>query len=244
MMREFSNNCAIFLDLDGTLIDIADTPDGVIVPAELVPLLTRLFNGLDGAIAIITGRPVSDIDRFLAPLRLAVAGVHGAELRSLPDGEVQLTAEPLDPAIIDAVHELGQIGQGVLIEPKVYSIAVHYRRAPMLGLRVEAALRRIVEGRPGHLILCPGRRVIEVVPKHVSKGAALAKLLQLPQFSGRQPVMIGDDVSDESAFEAAIRLGGLALRVTGEHFRTQASDFNGPAHVRAWLAALVERLEA
>jgi trehalose 6-phosphate phosphatase len=244
MLGHYPTNCAIFLDLDGTLIDIADTPDGVVVPTELVPLLTRLFVGLHGAIAIITGRPVSDVDRFLAPLRLVVAGVHGAELRTLPDGELHLTAGPLDSSIVDAVQELGGIAQGVIIEPKVCSIAVHYRRAPRAKARIEAALRRIVECRPGHLVLCPGRRVIEVVPKHISKGAALDALLRLPEFRGRRPVMIGDDVSDQSAFAAAIRLRGRGLRVAGEHFGSEACDFDGPAHVRVWLSALAERLEA
>jgi trehalose 6-phosphate phosphatase len=244
MLEQYPTNCAIFLDFDGTLIDIADTPHGVVVPTELVPLLTRLFVGLDGAIAIITGRTVSDVDRFLAPLRLVVAGVHGAELRTLADGEVHPAAEALEPSIIDAVRELAGIARGVVIEPKVYSIAVHYRRAKMVGAHIEAALGRIVEHGPGHLILSPGRKVIEVVPRHISKGAALEALLRLPKFRGRRPVMIGDDVSDQSAFAAAVRLGGLGLRVAGEHFTTEASDFDSPAHVRAWLSALAERLQA
>jgi trehalose 6-phosphate phosphatase len=236
-------NYALFLDLDGTIIDIAATPDGVSVPPELVPLLARLYSGLRGALGIITGRSVADTNRLLVPLKLIVAGVHGAELCTVPNGEVRLAAGPLDPLVIDAVHKLSNIAAGVVVEPKVYSIAVHYRMAPTAGPQIEAALRRILEDSPDHLILSPGRRVIEVVPKHVSKGAALEALLSLAAFRGRRPIMVGDDVPDESAFTAAVRHGGVGLRVEGEHFRGEAADFEGPAHVRTWLAATAERLE-
>ena len=244
MQLEDPQNCALFLDLDGTLIDIGSTPDGVIVPGDLVPLLSRLSAGLHGALAIVTGRPVSDIDRFLTPLKLVVAGVHGAELRAAADGEVQLTAKPLEQSLVDAVSRLGRIAPGVVIEPKGSSIAVHYRLAPKSGPQIETALQSILQSGPPHLIVCKGRKVFEVVPRQVSKGAALETILALPTFHGRRPVMIGDDVSDQSALDAAIRLNGVALRVSGEHFCPEVSDFDSPAHVRTWLSALVKRLDA
>lgn len=244
MLEHDPAKCALFLDLDGTLIDIAATPDGVVVPNKLVPLLARLSVGLDGAFAIITGRPVSEIDRFLAPHKLAVAGLHGAELRNVVDGEVDSAAQPLEPALIEAVQGLSHIDPGVVVEPKGCSIAIHYRMAPAARPRIEAALQRILDSGPDHLILCRGRKVLEIVPKHISKGSALEALLRHGRFRARRPIMIGDDVSDQSAFEAAVRLGGVGLRVAGEHFRREEADFDGPAHVRTWLSALAQRLEA
>jgi trehalose 6-phosphate phosphatase len=234
---------AIFLDLDGTLIDIAPAPDLVRIPPELAPLLARVASTLQGALAIISGRPIVDIDRFLDPLRPVAAGVHGAQLRTSVGGETLPTVGPLDPVVAAAVSCLGGLAPGVLIEAKVHSIAVHYRQAPAAEPQVEAALRRIVADSPDHFILSPGRCVIEVVPRRISKGAALEALLALPPFRGRRPVMIGDDVADESALAAAARLGGRGLRVGGEHFRAQA-DFGGPAEVLAWLASIATGPEA
>ena len=237
------SGCAFFLDLDGTLIDIAAAPDLVHIPSDLVPLLARLSSGLRGALAIVTGRSVSDVNRFLHPLRLVTAGVHGAELRTEMNGEVLLTVGPMDPAVVSAVNRLRELAPGVVIESKIFSIAVHYRLAPSVEPQIEAALRGIVAGSPDHFILCPGRCVIEVVPTHLSKGAAVDALMALPAFKGRRPIMVGDDVPDESAQAAAVRHGGLGLRVAGEHFRGRA-DFEGPASVRAWLAAMADQLEA
>jgi len=242
LLDENEKNCAIFLDLDGTLFDIAASPDSIVVPGELVPTLARLAAGLDGAMAIVTGRPISDVDRFLAPQRFIAAGVHGAELRLAPDQDVQSRAEPLEPALIASVKQLGDLEPGVIVEPKRFSIAVHYRLAPAARPRIAAALQDILDHGPDHLILCKGRAVFEVVPRHISKGGSIDVLLQLPAFRGRRPIMIGDDISDQSAFEATRRYGGLALRVAGEHFPRGTAEFDGPAHVRAWLSDIAKRL--
>ena len=109
--------------------------------------------------------------------------------------------------------------------------------------QIETALRAIVATSPDHFILCPGRCVIEVVPRHVSKGAALEALMQLPVFKGRCPVMIGDDIPDKSALSAARKLGGHGLRVGGEHFKADA-EFEGPTEVRAWLSAMAHGISA
>ena len=128
MLVEDLSNCALFLDLDGTLIDIAPTPEVVSIPPELVPLLARVSSGLQGALAIISGRSISDINRFLAPLELVAAGVHGAELRTVPNGEVLHTVGPLEPWVLKVVSQLSRIAAGVVVESKLYSIAVHVRR--------------------------------------------------------------------------------------------------------------------
>jgi trehalose 6-phosphate phosphatase len=130
----------------------------------------------------------------------------------------------------------------VVIESKPASIALHYRLAPDAEARIETALRRILEDGPDHLILCRGRKVFEIVPAHVSKGAALETLMALPDFRGRRPVMVGDDISDETAFVAVEQLGGCGLKVAGEHFSRAEAFFSGPADVRAWLATLSRTL--
>lgn len=133
---------ALFLDLDGTLIDIAPTPDGVMVPAGLAELLNRLTQRLGGALAIVTGRPIGDVDRLLAPMAPVAAGVHGAELRSMPQGEIVFTAVPIDEEILRAVNRMADEHTGILVEMKRASIAVHYRQAPALAPLLEAALTR------------------------------------------------------------------------------------------------------
>ena len=160
------SGCALFLDFDGTLVDIAPSPSLVHVPADLVTLLERLTTGLGGALAILTGRPVSDINHFLKPLQPVTAGVHGSQLRTEANGKVLLTVGDLDPDVVAAVGQLQQLDPGIVIESKIYSVAVHYRLAPATEPQVETALRAIVAKSPDHFILCPGRCVIEVVPRH------------------------------------------------------------------------------
>jgi trehalose 6-phosphate phosphatase len=234
---------ALFLDLDGTLVEVAATPDGVSVPPDLPSLLGRIVEAFGGAVAIISGRRVADIDRLLAPVKLVAAGVHGAELRTTVDGEIRHVAKPLAAGLVDAVSGLTRLLPGVIVEPKGSSLTVHYRAAPSAGPAIEALLKTAIRLGGLDLILCPGRKVFEVVPEHVSKGWALEQLAQLPPFRSRRPIMIGDDVSDESALAAATRLGGLGLKVAGEHFPKETADFEGPAQVRAWLAELAERVK-
>ena len=241
-MKQLDATAALFLDLDGTLIDIAPTPDSVGAPDGLAILLAALTQRLDGALAIVTGRPIADVDRFLAPLAPIAAGIHGAELRLEPGGHVELQAEPIEAQIVAAVRSFADDRPEFFVETKHTSIAVHYRQAPAADGHVEAALQDILEDGPDHLILARGRKVLEIVPRHISKGAALVTLMGLPAFRGRRPVMIGDDISDQSAFQAAVQLGGMGLKVAGEQFSTAEADFAGPAEVRAWLDAMAERL--
>ncbi len=232
---------ALFLDFDGTLVDIAQTPESVVVPRGLVPLLVGLHEALDGALAIVTGRSIADIDAFLHPARFVVAGLHGGEYRTSREEVVRPAALPIDPGVVEAIRALEAIAPGVRVEPKGATIAVHWRNAPEAEDRVGEALARIVEGGPDHLEISRGRRVFEVCPKHISKGAAIEILSDLPAFRGRRPIMIGDDISDESAFEAAERLGGVAFRVCGETFSPKVADFETPRQVREWLSVLLTR---
>lgn len=231
---------AIFLDIDGTLIDIAPTPQDVVTPRSLAPLLGRLFDVLSGAVAIISGRPVSDVDRLLAPVRLPVAGGHGAEIRLDVGGDITPTADALDASMIAAVLKLGEIDPGIIIEPKGTSIAVHYRLAVVNGAAIEEELRGIVGAHPSQAELRMGRKVVEILPRHVSKGGALKAFMGLAAFDGRRPIMIGDDSTDQSAFESAEQFGGQGFRVAGEYFRPDDADFDSPTHVRQWLSRFVD----
>lgn len=235
---------ALFLDLDGTVLDIAARPEEIVIPAGLAKILRRIEAGFGGALAVITGRPVADVDRFLTPFTPIVAGVHGAQLRVSGEGETRTIAKPLEPALIQAVACFALVFPGVLVEPKGQSIAVHYREVPEAEPEIEAGLLRLLERTADHLILLKGRRVLEIVPGSVSKGEALATLMGLPVFAGRRPVMIGDDASDEAAFAVAQRLGGWGLKVAGEHFAESKATFQAPVETRAWLMELAGCLEA
>jgi len=241
MIEAMPSGDAIFLDLDGTLLDIAPTPAGVVVPPGLTGLLERLERHLGGALAILTGRPIEDVDRLLAPLAPVAAGAHGAALRSVTRGAIVLRAEAIDAEIVRAVHRVTGGHAGVLVEVKRTSIAVHYRLAPALAAQLAAALISILDGGPDHLVLARSRQVLEIVPRHISKGDALEAIIALPPFAGRRPIMIGDDLPDVPALDAAVRLGGAGLRVAGEHFSRAEADFATTAEVRAWLGSLTER---
>jgi trehalose 6-phosphate phosphatase len=233
---------ALFIDIDGTLLGVAPTPDAVTVPPGLVPLLDGLAGGLGGAIAILTGRRVADADRLLAPLKLVSSGVHGTELRSERGGPIATLAPAIPSDVIGAMNNIAGIASGILVEQKGCGVAVHYRNAPLARRALETELAAIIAASSYDLVLRKGRKVLEAVPSGYSKGTALAALLARPPFKGRCPVMVGDDVGDESAFIAAERLGGMGLRVAGEHFDKGEADFDGVGSVHAWLSALAGRL--
>jgi trehalose 6-phosphate phosphatase len=235
--------CALFLDVDGTLLDLAATPKGVRVPDGLISILQRLTLALDGAVAIITGRLISEIDLLLSPLRLTASGVHGAEMRKAPDREIERVTAVLPPDVVQSMRKLALKIPGVIAEPKGAGLAIHYRLAPHAEADILAALEASLDKHAGAFELLPGKRLFEVIPSGLSKGTALAALAKLPAFRDRVPIMIGDDIGDEAAFAAAEGLDGFALRVAGEHYDEDAADFAGPGSVINWLDQLTRRLQ-
>jgi trehalose 6-phosphate phosphatase len=234
---------ALFLDVDGTLIDLAPTPDAVTVPADLVPDLSRLVRSLGGALAILSGRTLSDIDRLLSPLRTVAAGQHGAELRTLSkDGAFQYSLVDISvPSEWEVqLSDLARAHAGVVVEHKGNSVAVHFRNAPEAAAAVEETVRRFAVA-DRRFMLQRGNCVVELKPRSSDKGAALLQLMRLPAFRSRTPIMIGDDLTDEDAFLAASLLGGEGLRVGPPHHRAERG-FARPADVRRWLKAWASAL--
>jgi trehalose 6-phosphate phosphatase len=236
---------ALLLDVDGTLLDIAPSPDAVIVPEKLRESLGRLNRLLSGALALVSGRPIARLDAIFAPLRLAAAGEHGSEIRPSPGAGVErLAVRPLDPDLRRQVTEFAATLPALLIEQKSTSIAVHFRRAPELAEQVGAALRDIVARQGAALTVMPGRMLYELRGTSCNKGTAVARLLDRPPFAGRRPVYVGDDFTDEDGFAESMRRGGLALAVAGEYRASRPIAFARPADVRAWLRELATAWEA
>jgi trehalose 6-phosphate phosphatase len=234
----------LFLDLDGTLIDLAPTPFAAASPSGLSSLIAQLTKNLEGALAILSGRTIAGIDQLLHPLHPLAAGVHGGEIRDR-EGDVARPAAPLLPAsFVNAVKDLSICEPGVLIEAKGMAIAVHYRLAQHRGPEILRHLRELLRSSSAQLDIRPGKMVFEIVPKNISKGGALTTFMNLPAFAGREPIMIGDDATDLDAFSAAEGFGGKGLRVAGEFFMQEEADFSGTAAVRHWLAELAEQILA
>ena len=230
---------ALFLDLDGTLLDLAETPDKISRPDGLVEDLTIAAGKLDGALAIVTGRPIAVLDGLLQPLKLAAAGQHGAELRLSPaEAAFRLPTAPIGGALRSAVLQAASAYPGVEVEDKGQTLALHYRAAPLAGEPLRRQLAGILAESGSGLDLGLGKMVMELRDPRYNKGTAVEAFMGEPGFAGRLPIFIGDDETDKDGFAAAERLGGLALRVGGER-----AAFGGPADVRVWLSDLPDRLE-
>jgi trehalose 6-phosphate phosphatase len=204
-------SCALFLDFDGTVVDIAPQPGAVVVPHGLVDVLGALGERLGGGLALISGRPIEQIDAFLRPLRLPAAGVHGLERRGADGTMTLLSTHPLQ-RVEEAAGALADKFPQLLIETKRGSVALHYRQAPELAALCLETMKAAVAESPG-LTLLPGKMVLEAKPGGTSKGVAIEAFLKEPPFAGRRPVFIGDDLTDEVGFSLVQRLGGIGVKV-------------------------------
>jgi trehalose 6-phosphate phosphatase len=226
------------LDIDGTLLDIAPTPDAVSVDASLLDLLRRLEHACDGAIALITSRPIAAVDALFEPLLLPVAGVHGFERRNAQGHYFR-------PAFVGSglgflrleVTALAQSLHGVLFEDKGCAFALHYHQAPNLEETIRLRLARLVSAALPAFELLDGDHVVEIKPVEHDKSTAIEAFMQEEPFIGRAPVFIGDDTTDLDGFAAVKRFNGLAIavgsRIPGE------KRLAGPRDVLAWLESLL-----
>lgn len=218
---------ALLLDLDGTLLDIAPTPDSVVVPPGLTDSLRRITALLDGAVAVVTGRPIETIDALLGDSIAAVAGEHGAAVRHSTGGAIERPDYPPPPqAWLDTAARLVAAHPGTLLEPKARGFAVHFRLAQSAGQAVHECLAGLLAGQSVFELL-GGTMLWEVRPAGAHKGRAVNALMERAPFAARVPVFIGDDVTDEDGMRVARAMGGLGLRVD--------AAFGDPPGVRQWL---------
>ncbi|MBV8119006.1 MAG: trehalose-phosphatase [Alphaproteobacteria bacterium] len=229
---------ALFLDFDGTLVEIAATPDLVRVAPELPLLLGAIADFLDGSLALVSGRPLDDLVRLLAPFSGAMAGQHGRERRR-SDGSV--LGSPVPPALARAAQMLANFAErhpGVMLEDKGGTLALHYRQAPSLEVGCRERVRRVVDATGGALKSIDGKMVVELMPRTAGKGQAIAAFLAEPPFKGRMPVFVGDDSGDEEGFVVVDRLGGVSVHV-GVGPTAARHRLADVAEVLAWLARSV-----
>lgn len=202
---------ALFLDFDGTLVELAAQPGAVVIPPLLISTLAGLYHQLGGALALVSGRSLLDLDAFVAPLQLPAAAEHGAQRRNAEGLLMSAPATDLSLALQTA-QELVQAHPALLLERKLLALSLHYRQAPELESLCLQAMRQAV-ARSSGLALIQGKCVIDVKPAEVSKGTAIAAFMAEAPFAGRVPVFAGDDVTDEAGFEQVRRLGGHAVKV-------------------------------
>ena len=234
-----TDGVALFLDFDGTLVELAETPDTIRVPPHLSPLLSRLSERLNGRLAIVSGRAIRDLERHLACAGMAVSGSHGLELR-LRDGSFVPLAAPraLDHARERSQRFAGAI-PGLLVEDKPFSIAIHYRKAPERAEEVHEFMSRLAAATG--LILQQGKMVAELRPAGADKGDAVRALMTEPEFAGARPLFVGDDQTDEDAFRAAADLGGGGVLVGPARETAARWRMDGVAEVAEWLERLAGR---
>lgn len=238
-LPDLLTDIAVFLDIDGTLIDIAETPESVVVPPDLPSNLEQAAAIASGALAVVSGRSIDNIDFLLTPAKLTAVGLHGTEFRH-PDGEVEMLPPPailgsLRPALTDLVAA----HPGARVEDKGRAIAIHYRGAPDAEVAIREAVESFAAKSDGELKAQHGKMVIELKPANAGKGVAVDRLMTMPPFEGRTPIAVGDDVTDEEMFEAVNRIGGWSFRVGTPDRPTAAKAYIDDTNlVREWLAAL------
>lgn len=233
-----SRDWALFLDVDGTLLDLAPAPDLVHVPASLVDDLRVLHGMLDGALALISGRRIETLDGFFHPLQLPAIGLHGLQRRAAGGGHPPPDALPV---VLAAARDLAAKFPGSLVEDKGITIALHWRNAPA----AEEAFREYASSAlidlPGYC-LQPGHDVLELRPDGHDKGSAIASLLETPAFRDRMPVFIGDDLTDEFGFDVVNARHGISVLVGARPASAATCSLHGPQAVRDWLHEAALRL--
>ena len=239
-MPPFERNWALFLDLDGTLLDIAETPEEVDPGQDEILLLGKLLRGTAGALALISGRALARIDQLFSPLVLPAAWQHGAERRDAQGRRHRhrFPVQSLRPAA-GGIRSFAARHQGLVFEDKGASVALHYRLAPKLAEAALRAVREAAEPLGDAVEVQGGKMVVELKPAGCDKGKAIAQFMQEAPFAGREPVFIGDDATDEYGFRVVNAMGGHTIKV-GEGPSVARWRLENPASTRAWLQAWLE----
>ena len=232
---------AVLLDIDGTLLDLAPTPREVWVPPGLAKTLHRLHQRTNGALALVSGRSLNDIDLIFAPDQFPAVGGHGAEMRLQADSEaVAAHAPPLDKELKRRLAAIARLSPGILLEDKGYSLALHFRLAPHAEKAIYEAVSLIRADLPNAPIeVLPGKSVCEIKHSGFTKASGVLELMTHEPFKGRRPFFIGDDVTDESVFAIMPDLDGLAFSV-GRRAKGVAGHFDAPSDVREFLSHLLD----
>ena len=240
-MPPFARNWAFFLDIDGTLLEIEGHPDDVRIGRAELDLVSALQRGTGGALALISGRPLAGIDVLFHPLKLPIAGQHGAERRDAKGKRHRhrFPAETLQRAAVP-LREFAARNEGLLFEDKGASVALHYRLAPELAAAAEAVVRAAAESTRGAAEVQVGKMVFELKPAGCDKGKAIEQFMAEAPFKGRMPVFLGDDVTDEYGFRVINQLGGHSIKV-GTGTTDARWRVDNPSAAKAWLAAWIDQ---
>ena len=229
-----ADDWALFLDVDGCLLEFAQAPDAVAVPPGLTSTLQALAVRLDGALALVSGRSLAVLDALFAPLRLPAAGLHGLERR---DGDGHLDAPPATAALQEVAAEARAAiasHPGAVVEDKGVALALHWRAAPAAAPGLQALAKSALSRLPGYRLQA-GDQVVELRPAGADKGDAIAALLERDPFRGRLPVFAGDDLTDEHGFAIVNARGGHSVLVGDRAGSAAGFGLRDPAAVRAWL---------
>jgi len=226
---------ALFLDVDGTLLDIRDRPSDVRADAELIGVLQACFARLGGAMSLVSGRTVAEIDRIFAPAVFPVAGAHGAELRFDDARAIVVADGSLPRRAARRLQTFANAHDGVLVEYKRGGASLHYRRAPQLEARCRELVTQIMDELGDAYRLIAGKMVFEIAPSANDKGIAIRRFLDEVPFAGRVPVFLGDDVTDEDGFRAVNEMAGISIRIGGNEHGVARYQLPDVAAVRPWL---------
>jgi len=236
------DQAALFFDVDGTLVNIEQEPDAVSVSSELRHLLNCLIDRTDGALALVSGRSIDQLDRLFQPLSFSASGLHGLESRLLPGNVIR---KAVDRMVISAaktkLEQFAEGRNGVIVEDKGLTLALHYRMAPEHHEAAAECVRNLVKDNQGKLVLLEGKMVFELKPPGFDKGRAITDFMQEPPFRGRCPIFAGDDVTDEAGFTAVNKMSGLSIKIGDDDRQTAAA--HGLATVQAtltWLSGLID----
>lgn len=229
---------ALFLDFDGTLVEIADHPDHVVIVRSLPGLIQTLSQRLEGRLALVSGRSLSAIEALLGPIDVAMAGSHGGEFRPAGGGEVHPLADPIPADVVAQLSRFAEANGGLLVEAKPFSVAVHYRSHPLALEDLLTCAEGIASERG--LKVKHGKKVVELVMPGSDKGSAVACFMARAEFAGTVPLFVGDDVTDEDAFHAVSRFGGNGVLVGAMRPTAARSWLKDVAAVHQWLASALE----